>query len=82
MRKQVMVKIFSAQTAFASNLFLMPKRIEEGVLMCDKSEKAECRSTIPVQALQDEGLRLLRDTSTWDNWLVRLDLKDFLLSCW
>ena len=77
-----MVKILSAQTAFANNLFLMSKRTEEGVLICDKSEKTECWNAIPVHALQDEGLHLLRDTSTWDNWMVRLDLKDVLLSCW
>lgn len=82
MRKQVMVKILSTQTTLASTLYLMPKKTEEGVLICDKSEKTQCWSTIPVHALQDEGLHLLRDTSTWDNWMVRLDLKDVLLSCW
>lgn len=82
MRNQGTVKVISAQKTFASNLFLMPKSTEKEVLICDKSEKTECWSTLPVHVLQDEGLHLLRDTSVWDNWMVRLDLKDILLSCW
>lgn len=39
MRNQVTVKIISAQTTFASNLFLTTKRTEKEVLICDKSEK-------------------------------------------